>query len=491
MECNNANRQITELFRTATEICELMYAPDSSRTPKAVLRLHNLTYMHGKICVDLFTHTHNTNAVFSRYFHSITCHSPLLFRIVCLRSVNTEVQERMFGQAKQITRGTSSLKANHIITNIVTRIQAEKKAACTENPFMIQEGEIHKLAKTLGPALNTVIPYSWLEQNPSLHQAHLQRISDFLLPGPAIWWKHCADGIEFQDGHDSPSQQLQGPDIHHLCSTSLSEIDIYLQNKWEECCYTHITLPANSIRQYQPDGSLSAITVLSGTTNVDTYTTPVLHATPANVASTCASPLRPAELINVTTHVLQAEPTNVASTCICASPLCPAEITNMDTCTAPFFQAEPTNVGSAITCTCASPLRPAELTNMCTSSQQTESRNVVSTSFQQPYTTTLAKTLSQVLPNDSTLRQFDLLRRKAKGQQRNRSNSNHLMDLSEKLKKTLLAKYKELTRVVNRWTRDELGHVLANADRPTHIKHAVHKLNLIRKILNHEWKTNI
>ena len=59
------------------------------------------------------------------------------------------------------------------------------------------------------------------------------------------------------------------------------------------------------------------------------------------------------------------------------------------------------------------------------------------------------------------------------------------------LKKTLLAKYKELSRVVNGWTKDELGHVLATADRATHIKHAVHKLNLIRKVLNHEWKTNI
>ena len=90
--------------------------------------------------------------------------------------------------------------------------------------------------------------------------------------------------------------------------------------------------------------------------------------------------------------------------------------------------------------------------------------------------------------DDSTLHQFDLLRCKAKGQQRNGSNSNHLMDLSEKFKKTLLAKYKELSRVVNGWTKDELGHV---ADRPTPIKHAVHKLNLIRKVLNHEWKTNI
>ena len=56
------------------------------------------------------------------------------------------------------------------------------------------------------------------------------------------------------------------------------------------------------------------------------------------------------------------------------------------------------------------------------------------------------------------------------------------------VKKNIISK---VQRVVNGWTKDELGHVLATADRPTHIKHAVHKLNLIRKVLNHEWKTNI
>lgn len=132
----------------------------------------------------MFTQS-STTAVYGRYFHSIFFQSPLLFHIVCLRSVNTEVQERMFGQAKQITRDTSSLKANHIITNIITRLQAETEAR--ENPLTIQEGEIRKVAKTLGPTQNSVIPYSWIKQTPSLHQAHLKWISDFLLPGPGVW----------------------------------------------------------------------------------------------------------------------------------------------------------------------------------------------------------------------------------------------------------------------------------------------------------------
>ena len=85
-QCNSPNLEILELFRTATEISEIMYARDSKRTPKEVLRFHNLTYQHGKLCMDV----------------------------------------------------------------------------CTA---------------------------------PTLHQAHLQRISDFLLPGPGVWWQHTPGGL--------------------------------------------------------------------------------------------------------------------------------------------------------------------------------------------------------------------------------------------------------------------------------------------------------
>ena len=159
-QCRHPDVLITELFRTAVEIAEIMYAPDSKCTPKAILRLHNLTYQHGKICNDFFTNS-KKNPIFGRYFHSITCHSPLLLWIICLRSVNTELQERMFGQAKQITKSTSCLKANHIIENILIRIHEEGKTQT--NPLAMQESEIYKLAQTLPPSANTVIPYSCMD----------------------------------------------------------------------------------------------------------------------------------------------------------------------------------------------------------------------------------------------------------------------------------------------------------------------------------------
>lgn len=75
------------------------------------------------------------------------------------------MQEHMFGQAKQITKTTSSLKANHVITNFLIRVHEE--ATAEANPLMTQDGEIHNLAQALGPNANTVIPYSWISSNPA------------------------------------------------------------------------------------------------------------------------------------------------------------------------------------------------------------------------------------------------------------------------------------------------------------------------------------
>ena len=140
-QCTNPN--IIALFRTATEISEIMYAPDIKCTPRQILRFHNVTYQHIKLCVDLFGNGLSKNPIFGRYFHSIVCHAPLLLRIISSQSVNTEVQERIFGQAKQITRSIACLQPNSVITNILTRIYAEYKKEF--NTLQIQENKIHNL----------------------------------------------------------------------------------------------------------------------------------------------------------------------------------------------------------------------------------------------------------------------------------------------------------------------------------------------------------
>ena len=69
--------------------------------------------------------------MFGCYFHSIICHAPILYRIISLRSINTEKQ--LFGSAKGIAKCTSNQHRNHIIQNIVLRTQEEAKVKGRES----------------------------------------------------------------------------------------------------------------------------------------------------------------------------------------------------------------------------------------------------------------------------------------------------------------------------------------------------------------------
>lgn len=162
-----ADKKLIELMRTLVEITEILYSSYSKRTSQAVLRLHNITFVHGKLCTELF-HTPKTmtrRKMFGRYFHALICHAPILYHIICLRSMNAEMQEQMFGQCKVITKATSTPRPNHIITNILLRVQ-ESRSMCTSSSLKLQEREITKLASTLGTKSNTVIPQEWLHNTP-------------------------------------------------------------------------------------------------------------------------------------------------------------------------------------------------------------------------------------------------------------------------------------------------------------------------------------
>ena len=139
---SNADKTIVEVFRTAAEINELLYANVTKRSPESILRLHNVTYIHATLCIQIFSSpkTITRAKMFGRYFHALVCHAPIVNRIIPLRSINTEVQERMFSQCKQITKSTSNLNPNHVITNIIPRIQEEEKPySNTLNKFRAEE----------------------------------------------------------------------------------------------------------------------------------------------------------------------------------------------------------------------------------------------------------------------------------------------------------------------------------------------------------------
>lgn len=91
------------LMQTIVEIIMVMYSNDK-RTPKQILRLFNITWLHAEVCANTLSHPSSVSQrkMFGIYFHAIICHAAPQFEIVRLKSVNTEDQERLFGQAESI-----------------------------------------------------------------------------------------------------------------------------------------------------------------------------------------------------------------------------------------------------------------------------------------------------------------------------------------------------------------------------------------------------
>ena len=116
------------MFYTAMELYQRCYAREHRRTPRAIVRLHNISFLHAYLCKKLFEcpKTITRRKMFGRYFHSIVTHIPMIYRIASLRSVNAEKQERIFCQAKQITKATSSNRPQHVFLNIIQRLQIEQ-----------------------------------------------------------------------------------------------------------------------------------------------------------------------------------------------------------------------------------------------------------------------------------------------------------------------------------------------------------------------------
>ena len=502
------NSPLTTLLSTAVEMTELLYCDPTKRTSQSVLRLHNITFVHAKLCVHLFgkPKTISSRRMFGRYFHALTNHAPLLNRIISLCLLNTELEERMFGQCKGITRSTSNQHATHIITNILVRLDSEeKRQASGTSTIQKQESEILKLAQTLPPKENTVIPLAWL-QNSSVHyQAHLERISDYLLPGPGKWWQYVADGIEYFDVN-TPNPLLQTPSIHHFRSTTMGDVDIYLLTNWEKCLEVEVQLPAYYIRTYGNTHNIRACNPHATHVNADlTYTMapteplqarPYLSCTPlSSRALTQPTKAQPSlSCIPLPSRALsqltQAQP---SLSCIPLPSRAPSQLTQAQpslSCTPLPSRApsQPTQAQPSLLCTPLSSRAPSQPTQAqpslsCTplSSRGTLlSPKCLQLTKPGPCSSLALSILPVISKNmhDKVLA-FDLLRNKAKTAKANNTTSRVLVQQYQAASATLSDELLEQLK-----TNCQL---IQNSETSADAKEIEHKNNIIKKILSHEW----
>ena len=103
------------------------------------------------------------------YFHKISAHAAIQNRLISGKSCHAEEQERVFNAVTNITQSTSSKRPEHIIGNVFLRIQSEEKMGAyhSDNSVTKQPTHISKLAKSLPPFGNTVVPFVTLASSSS------------------------------------------------------------------------------------------------------------------------------------------------------------------------------------------------------------------------------------------------------------------------------------------------------------------------------------
>ena len=127
LQSQHVEEELKLLLITAVKISERLYSLCDTRTPKTVLQLYNCAWLHHELCKLLFTSPKEISyeKFFGLYLHSLFVHAPRQYEIVSLRSINTENQERMFQQIKQIALKCTNRKPENIITTLLLRIQAK------------------------------------------------------------------------------------------------------------------------------------------------------------------------------------------------------------------------------------------------------------------------------------------------------------------------------------------------------------------------------
>ena len=111
-------------------------------------------------------------------------HAPTQFEIVNLKATNTEHEERLFGQAKDLAQRATNRQPSTVVPQILLRIQAKQKSGSLYNTYYQSISRVSKAMEELNKpgtlSQNTLIRTDFLTSRMSSWQQHLLRISPFL-----------------------------------------------------------------------------------------------------------------------------------------------------------------------------------------------------------------------------------------------------------------------------------------------------------------------
>ena len=111
--------------------------------------------------------------MFGHYLHALTYHAPTQYKLASLRFLNTENQERLFGQARTIADACINHHAENTIPQIVIHLQAKQEQRISLISVEKADTQVPCAAKHLPNLPGTTIKKSFIGCRVSSWQLHL------------------------------------------------------------------------------------------------------------------------------------------------------------------------------------------------------------------------------------------------------------------------------------------------------------------------------
>ena len=248
--------KILLLLHTIVKIGEIAYSRDDKRCPRQLLQLHNMCWIHMELCRDLFSipKTMSKTKMFGHYVHALTAHLPTQLELACLRSLNAESEERLFGQARTIAESCTNHHPDNVIPQIMLRLQAKQEQHEVLTSVSKGDSQVSHVAKDLPPLPGTVVKNSFIRQREDSWQVHLQQISPFLVAGVDVWWSYTSNGFVFHDGDTDPANSSDAFSLMHHRYHSVKDVEHRRDACWKRIVDEKKVIPALSIKLYNDAG---------------------------------------------------------------------------------------------------------------------------------------------------------------------------------------------------------------------------------------------
>ena len=226
--------KVVLLLQTVIKMGEICYSLDDRRSPRQVLQMYNICWLHiMELCRDLFGNPHKLSRckMFGIYVHALTAHSPTQYELASLRSLNTENQERLFGQAWSIAETCTNHHLENVIAQVMVRLQAKQEQHMAMLSVERGDSQVSSVAKHLPKLPGTTVKSSFIRHR---EDSCLQRISSFLTAGEGVWWDRTPTGFHFYDGDDDPSAQGCTFTLLHFRQNSVMDVEERRKLCWDK-----------------------------------------------------------------------------------------------------------------------------------------------------------------------------------------------------------------------------------------------------------------